>query len=201
MLPPLLCQKQPLPFKILILEFESHQIIKTGFWSNPVGLTQLEEYNLPPYIYSYVILFNLTLSVCFCLAGHAQQLAYLCAVGGRDCWGTEQGQGRLSFQVHCIKGPSARPSWNVVVNRLREQMRNRSSSLPFPSVGENSAFWGGKMEVPEIQFSLQGSQQEKLEGLFWQNLDKEYSVFLYLQTKPKYILASAVKSKQDVVPF
>lgn len=57
------------------------------------------------------------------------------------------------------------------------------------------------MEVPEIQFSLQGSQQEKLEGLFWQNLDKEYSVFLYLQTKPKYILASAVKSKQDVVPF
>lgn len=144
MLSPLLCQKQPLPFKFLILEFESHQIIKTGFWSNPVGLTQLEEYNLPPYIYSYVILFNLTLSVCFCLAGHAQQLAYLCAVGGRDCWGIEQGQGRLSFQVHCIKGPSARPSWNVVVKRLREQMRNRSSSLPFPSVGENSAFWGGK---------------------------------------------------------
>jgi len=32
-------------------------------------------------------------------------------------------------------------------------MRNRSSSLPFPSVGENSAFWGGKMEVPEIQFA------------------------------------------------
>lgn len=56
------------------------------------------------------------------------------------------------------------------------------------------------MEVPEIQFSLQGSRQEKSEGLFWQNLDKEYSVFLYLQTKPKYILTSAVKSKQDV-PF
>lgn len=63
-------QKQSLPFKILLLEFESHQIIKTGVWSNRVGLTQLEEYNLTPYIYSYIILFNLTFSVCFCHAGH-----------------------------------------------------------------------------------------------------------------------------------
>lgn len=57
-------QMQSLPFKILLLEF------KTGVWSNRVGLTQLEEYNLTPYIYSYIILFNLTFSVCFCHAGH-----------------------------------------------------------------------------------------------------------------------------------
>lgn len=181
MLSPLMCQKQPLPFKILLLEFESHQIIKTRVWSNPVGLTQLEEYNLAPYIYSYIILFNLTLSVCFYHAGHMQQLRHQAGLG----------QAQLSGTTH------QRPICQAFPKRLAEQTQRANEEQKFflaiSFSRRKQHLLGGKDgSAWNTLFSLQGSGQEKLGGLICQSLEKEYSIFLYLQTKPKYILASAV---------